>query len=206
MQQGEMPGCGRRALLPHSSPTAWLLLAGSSSKQNKEALACTRVVHGNATRSHAIKVTGKPISRSFPGWLPRAGQQQQQARAGNSFKDSPALAADTQQDQPYHPCTLWGRDPGSQDELPPPSAFQTVTQAPDQRPTSVEYPFCLHSVSHALIIVLIKAVLILTSPLVPPLSCSDLIVFLAVSASAPATKSHPLHSQQAFPAPLGSLD
>lgn len=57
------------------------------------------------------------------------------------------------------------------------SAFWTVVQSPDQRSTSVEQPFCLHSVPHALIIVLIKAVLILTSLVHPSLSCSNLIIF-----------------------------
>lgn len=81
-----------------------------------------------------------------------------------------------------HPCSLQDGDPGSQDEVPPhppapSSASQTITQAPDQRPTSVEYPFHLHSVSHALIIVLIKAVLILTSPLVPPPSAAVILSY-----------------------------
>lgn len=69
-------------------PPARLLLAGRSSEQNKEALACTRVVRGCATRSQAIEVTGKPISPSLPGWLPRAIRQQQ-AGAGSSFKGVP---------------------------------------------------------------------------------------------------------------------
>lgn len=73
MQQGKMLGHGRRALLLRSSPTTRLLLAGRSSEQNKEALACTRVVHGNGTCSQAIEVMGKPISSSVPEQLPCAG-------------------------------------------------------------------------------------------------------------------------------------
>lgn len=71
------------------------------------------------------------------------------------------------QDQPVPPLCRGGA--GSQGELPLPSASQSVTRAPDQSPRSVDQPLCLHSVPRALIIVLIRAVLILTSPVPPSL-------------------------------------
>lgn len=151
--------------------------------------------------------SGVHVCSMWKCYLQSGHQGYGQARAGSSFKESPALAmapssiscitADDTADESPAPC-------GSEDEFPPLSASQTIIQAADQRLVSVEYPFCLHSVSHALIIVLIKTLLILTSPLVPPLSCSDLI-FLAKSDGVLATKSHPLCFQQDLPAPVGYL-
>lgn len=74
-----------------------------------------------------------------------------------------------------------------------PSASQTITQ--DQRPTSVELsflpPLCIPCTYYCPI----KTVLILTS-LVHPLGCCDLIVFLAMSAGAPATHPSILDSEE----------
>lgn len=112
-------GGGHKAPLPCSSPATRLLLAGSSSEQNKEAPACTRVVHGSAARSQAIEVTGKPVLPQPPqgGCLVSASSSKPgQATASGS---PPVLATGSRQDQPYHPCTLRGGDPGSQDKLPP---------------------------------------------------------------------------------------
>lgn len=102
MQRGEMLDHGGRAPLPRVSPTARLLLVESSSEQNKETLVCTRVVCGSVARSQAVEFMGKPISTSLSRQLPH-NDQQQQAGIGSSFKDSPALATGTQQDQPSHP-------------------------------------------------------------------------------------------------------
>lgn len=102
VQRGEMLDHGGRAPLPRVSPTARLLLVESSSEQNKETLVCTRVVCGSVARSQAVEFMGKPISTSLSRQLPH-NDQQQQAGIGSSFKDSPALATGTQQDQPSHP-------------------------------------------------------------------------------------------------------
>ena len=202
MRRGEMPGRARKAPLPRSSPGCF----GQGALQSGiKRLRCARVLYlGVPPAVRPSRRRASPSPPACPGaassWPAAASQGRQQLQGVPSFSHwLPAGLALS----PLHPPGQG--DPGSQDELPLPSASQTITQAPDQRSTSVEYPFCLHSVSHALI-ALIKAVLILTSPLVPPLSCSDLIIFLATSAGAAATKSHPLHSQQDFPAPLGSLD
>lgn len=102
MQRGEMLGHGCRAPLPRVSPATRLLLAESSSEQNKETPACTRVVRGSVARSQAVEFMGKPVSTSLLRQLLHADLQQQ-AGAASSFKDSPVLATGTQQDQPSHP-------------------------------------------------------------------------------------------------------
>lgn len=117
MQWEEMLGHGCRTLLPHSSPATQLLLTGSSSDQDKE-LRGVHILHVEVPlAAKPPRLRASPCSPSLPKGLPHASQQQQ-TRAGTSFKKSPGLATGTSRISLILPCTFQGGDLGSQDELP----------------------------------------------------------------------------------------
>lgn len=186
MWQGEMLGHGHQALLLRSSPPPACFWQGALQSIIKKLWHAHMLYMGVPLAVRPSRLRASPSPPAFPGscLVLASSSKPEQAAASRIPQLWPMAPSRTSIITPVHRGT--GTNSGFQEELSPPSASQTVTEAPDQRPTSVEYPFCLHSVSHALIIVLIKTVLILTSPVVSPLSY--LIVFLT-SLPAPHTQN-----------------